>query len=81
MRRIFVLLAVASLSGCITDGPNKTGSSWLDANDLGPQGLHTVRVPVGFVAVDTIVEPGVPSYSGIGSLVVGGKAGVPTRRR
>lgn len=72
MRRIFVLLAVASLSGCITDGPNKTGSSWLDANDLGPQGLHTVRVPVGFVAVDTIVEPGVPSYSGIGSLVVGG---------
>lgn len=71
MRRIFALLAVASLSGCITDGPNKTGSEWLDANDLGPQGLHTVRVPVGFLAVDTIVEPGVPSYSGIGSLVVG----------
>lgn len=72
MRRIFALLAVASLSGCITDGPNQTGSKWLDANDLGPQGLATVRLPVGFLEVDTIVEPGVPSYSGHGSLVVGG---------
>lgn len=71
MRRIFALLAVASLSGCITDGPNKTGSAWLDDLDLGPQGFQTVTIPVGAQLVDTIVLPGVPSYSGLGTLVVG----------
>lgn len=72
MRRIFALLAVASLSGCITDGPNKTGSAWLDGQDLGPQGYQAVTLPVSFVHIDTIVEPGVPAYSGSGSLVIGG---------
>lgn len=74
MRRIFALLAVASLSGCITDGPNKTGSEWLNSLDLGPQGYETVTLPLGVAEIDTIVEPGVPAYSGIGSLVVGSSA-------
>lgn len=63
---------MASLSGCITDGPNKTGSEWLDDQDLGPKGYETVTLPVSFLRVDTIVEPGVPAYSGLGSLIVGG---------
>lgn len=71
MRRIFALLAVASLSGCITDGPNKTGSAWLDDLDLGPQGFQTVTIPLGTQIVDTIAVPGVPAYSGEGSVVVG----------
>jgi len=72
VRRTIALLTAALLSGCgLTDGPNRTGTAWLDSQDLGTQGLESVTIPVSALRVDTIQEPGVPSLNGVGFLSVG----------
>jgi len=73
VRRLIALLATAILSGCgLTDGPNRTGSAWLDSLDLGPEGLESVSVGLRALEIDTILEPGVPALNGMGTLVLGG---------
>lgn len=73
MRRPIALLTAALLTGCgLTDGPNRTGSAWLDSLDLGPQGLESASFGLRSLEVDTILEPGVPSLNGVGTLVLGG---------
>lgn len=77
MRSTFALLAAALLSGCgLTDGPNRTGSSWLEDLDLGPQGLETVSVPVTALRTITMLDPGVPALNGVGSFAIGDPDGL-----
>jgi len=72
VRRYFALLTAALLSGCgLTDGPNRTGSAWLDDLDLGPQGLESVTVPFRALQVQVMADPSVPAYNGTGTLSVG----------
>jgi hypothetical protein len=72
VRSTFALLAAALLSGCgLTDGPNRTGSSWLEDLDLGPQGLETVSVPANALRVLTMLDPGVPALNGVGAFSIG----------
>lgn len=76
MRRYFALLTAALLSGCgLTDGPNRTGSAWLDELDLGPQGLESVSVPFRALQIQVMADPAVPAYNGAGVLSVGQSAG------
>ncbi len=73
MRRPIALLTAVLLTGCgLTDGPNRTGSVWLDSLDLGPQGLESASFGLRALDVDTILDPGVPSLNGVGTLVLGG---------
>lgn len=77
MRSTFALLAAALLSGCgLTDGPNRTGSSWLEDLDLGPQGLETVSVPVTALRTITMLDPGVPALNGVGTFAIGDPDGL-----
>lgn len=77
MRSTFALLAAALLSGCgLTDGPNRTGSSWLEDLDLGPQGLETVSVPVTALRTVTMLDPGVPALNGVGTFAIGDPDGL-----
>lgn len=72
MRRTIALLTAATLSGCgLTDGPNRTGSAWLDSLDLGPEALRSVTVPVSELSLDTIFDPGAPDLPGKGVLSLG----------
>lgn len=77
MRSTFALLAAALLSGCgLTDGPNRTGSSWLEDVDLGPQGLESVSVPLSVVGAVPMLDPGVPALNGVGKFAIGDPDGL-----
>lgn len=77
MRSTFALLAAALLAGCgLTDGPNRTGSSWLDDIDLGLQGLETVSVTAVPTGVLTMLDPGVPALNGVGRFAIGQPEGL-----